>query len=390
MEEMKHSVPQVQEEEYNEIDIMELLRKLLKDWKLILKWCGVAVVVGLVIGFSIPKEYSVHSELAPEVASKSGSGSLSSLASMAGINLGSMNTSDAVYPDLYPDIVASTPFVVELFPVQVSFKNKKEEISADYYTYLKEYTHSPWWNKVMRATFKALGWFMGLFREKEEKAEGYANVDPQALTKEQDSIAKAIRSNVSLSVDKKTSIISLSVTAQDPQVAAGISQEVIDRLKTYVTNYRTEKSRQDLEYYESLYDEAKNAYFTAQQRYASYVDRNQGVILQRVKTEQERLQNEMNLNYQLYNACAQQLQAAKAKVQLETPVFAVINPPQVPLERSKPSKVKILVVCVFLAAVIAAVWILWGRDFLAGFRRKDDEEEPESEADSAEKAPASE
>ena len=374
MEENKYNEPQYREEEYDEIDIMELLRKLFKDWKLILKWCGIAAVVGLVIAFSIPKEFTVNTKLTPESVSKSGGGSLSSLASLAGINLGSMSSADAVYPDLYPDIIASTPFVVELFPVQVDFQDKKENLSADYYTYLKEYTRSPWWSKVMGFPMKALGWFVGLFREKVEQVEGYATLDPRALTQEQAKIAGAIRESVSLSVDKKTSVISLSVTAQDPNVATRISEEVIDRLQTYVTNYRTEKSRQDLEYFEKLYDEAREAYFTAQQRYASYVDRNQGIILQRVKTEEERLQNEMNLNYQLYNACAQQLQTAKAKVQQETPVFTIINPPQVPLKRSNTSKLTILVASVFLGAVIAAVWILWGRDMIAKFKKPEDEE----------------
>ena len=379
MEEKKYAEPQYLEEEYDEIDIMELLRKLLKDWKLILKWCGVGAVVGLVVAFSIPKEYTVSAKMAPESVSKTGGGSLGSLASLAGINLGSMSTADAVYPDLYPDIVSSTPFVVDLFPVQVQFKYKKEDMSSDLYTYLKEYTRDPWWGAVMQASFDALGWFMGLFREEEEPVEGYATLNPSALTQEQEDIANAIRESVSLAVDKKTSVISLTVTAQDPKVAAKISQEVIDRLQTYVANYRTEKSRQDLAYYESLYQEAKEAYFTSQQRYAGYVDRNQGVILQRVKTEQESLQNEMNLNYQLYNTCAQQLQAAKAKVQQETPVFTVINPPQVPLKRSKPSKVTILVACMFLGAVLAAVWVLWGRDGVASLKKKDEEPEPEPE-----------
>lgn len=380
MEEKNYTQPQYVEEEYDEIDIMELLRKLFKEWRLILKWCGVAAVVGLVIGFSIPREYTVNSKLAPESVSKSGGGSLGSLASLAGISLGSMSSADAVYPDLYPDIVASTPFVVELFPVQVEFKQKKAPMTADYYTYLKEYTHGPWWGKVMGAPFKALGWFMGLFREKEEPVEGYASLNPSELTEEQEKIAKAIRESVVLSVDKKTSIISLAVTAQDPKVAAQVSEEVISRLQTYVTNYRTEKSRQDVEYYETLYEEAKDAYFKSQQAYASYVDRNQGVILQRVKTEQERLQNEMNLNYQLYNACAQQLQTAKAKVQQETPVFTMINPPQVPLKRSNTSKSTILLASIFLGAVVAAVWILWGRDTLAKLKKKDDEDEAPAKA----------
>ena len=374
MEEKNYTQPQYVEEEYDEIDIMELLRKLFKEWKLILKWCGIAAVVGLVIGFSLPKQYTVDSKLAPESVSRSGGGGLSSLASLAGISLGSMSSADAVYPELYPDIVNSTPFVVELFPVQVEFKNKKEVMTTDFYTYLKEYNKGPWWGGVMNAPFKVLGWFMGLFREKEEKVEGFASLNPRELTPEQEKIAKAIRKSIMLSVDKKTSIISLTVTAQDPKVAAKISDELIARLQTYVTNYRTEKSRQDLEYYETLYEESKAAYFESQQRYASYVDRNQGVILQRVKTEQERLQNEMNLNYQLYNACAQQLQTARAKVQQETPVFTVINPPQVPLQRAKPSKVKILFVSIFLGAMVAAVWILWGRDIIANFKKKDEEE----------------
>ena len=150
------------EEQYEEIDLMELFRKLLKNWKLILKWCGVAAVVGLVVGFSIPKEYTVSSRMAPEVVNRS-SGNLSSLASLAGINLNNVSTSDAVYPDLYPDIVSSNPFVVELFSMPVSFEHKGETVDTDLYDYLKNYTRSPWWSYVVQAPFKALGWFMGLF-----------------------------------------------------------------------------------------------------------------------------------------------------------------------------------------------------------------------------------
>ena len=211
---------------------------------------------------------------------------------------------------------------------------------------------------------------------------GYADLDPYQLTKDQSRIVKSIRENISLSVDKKSSLIKLNVSAQDPRVAARISEEVLDRLKTYVTDYRTEKARQDLAYYETLYSESKDAYYAAQQRYAAYVDRNQGVVLQRVRTEQERLENEMNLAFQLYNTCSQQLQAAKAKVQQETPVFTVINPPQVPLRRSKPSKATILAACFFLGAVAAIFWVLWGRGLVAGLKKKEDGEEPDGTAQS--------
>lgn len=373
MEENKNkqaSSAPVQEEQYEEIDLMELLRKLLKNWKTIFKWCCIAGVAGLVVAFSIPKEYTVDSKLAPEIVSRTNS-SLSSLASLAGVNLSSMSTSDAVYPELYPEIVSSTPFVVELFSVPVEIETRREgKVSTDLYTYLLDYTRSPWWSAVISAPFKALGWVMSLIRggDDEEEVKGYSSLDPSALTSEQEQIAKAIRESISVQVDSKNSMITVSVTAQDPLVATDLSKEVIARIEDYVTDYRTEKSRKDLDYYEQLYEEARAEYYDAQQRYAKYVDANQNVVLQSVLTERERLNNEMQLAYNLYNTCAQQVQMAKAKVQQETPVCVVVEPPTLPTKASKPSKMLTLVAFVFLGACLSAVWVLFGKDWVASFK----------------------
>ncbi len=371
MEEKKNIRPSapVQEEQYEEIDLMELLRKLLKNWKTILKWCCVAGVIGLVVGFSIPKVYTVSSKLAPEIVSRTNS-SLSSLASIAGVNLNNMSTSDAVYPELYPEIVSSTPFVVELFSIPVEIETRKEgTVRTDLYTYLLDYTRSPWWSAVFSAPFKALGWLMDLVRGgDEEEVEGYASLDPYALTPEQEAIVKAIRESVSLQVDSKNSMITLEVSAQDPVVATDLSKEVISRIESYVTDYRTEKSRKDLDYYEQLYEEAREEYYDAQQRYARYVDANQNVVLRSVMAEQDRLKNEMDLAYNLYNTCAQQVQMAKAKVQQETPVCVVVEPPTLPTQPSKPSKMLTLVAFVFLGACLSAVWVLFGKDWVADLR----------------------
>lgn len=366
IEEQKNIPPQI-EETNDEIDVMELIRKLLSGWKLILLYCGIAAVVGLVIGFSRPKEYTAGSKLAPEITDKR-SGSLQSLAGMAGINLESMSTSDAVYPDLYPDIVSSTPFIVELFSVPVEFESHKETVKTDVYDYLKNYTRTAWWSKVISAPMKGLGFVMKKIRGEKEEVEGYASLNPQALTPEQQKIAKALSESISVAVDKKTQVISVSVTTQSAKVSFALCEEIISRLQEYVSNYRTEKSRQDVKYYERIFEEAKSAYFSAQQTYAKYVDANQGVVRQSVLIEQERLQNEMALAYQIYNSAAQQLQVVKAKVQQETPVFAVINPPTQPTKPSSTSKMMTLLVTVFLGACCACVWILWGRDWVAKFK----------------------
>lgn len=347
--------------QYDEIDLMEILRNLARNWKTLLKWGCVAAVIGLVIGFSIPREYSATVKMSPELSQKSGNSSIASLASLAGVNLSNMSSTDAIFPELYPEIVHSTPFIVDLFALPVDFTYKKAAAHTDLYDYLANYTKKPWWNKVLNFPFKALGAAIKLVKGEnnvDESTLTASELDPVHLSRKQALLAKALDKSISVSVDKKKYIIQVDVTAQDPQVAYKLAQAVSDNLQKHVSTYRTEKARHDLQYYQELYDEARASYFSAQQKYAQYVDANQGVVFQRVRTEQERLQNEANLAFQLYNQTAQQLQMAKAKVQQETPVVAVIQPAVVPTRQSKPSKAKILLACMFLGVCCAALWVL--------------------------------
>jgi len=366
----KPASPQPEEQE---IDLLELAARVWADRKLVLKWCGVAVLVGLVVAFSIPKEYTATVTLAPESAQGSSSlGGLSVLAGMAGINVRSGQGGEALSPELYPDIVSSVAFSTELFdvPVQAS----EDSLRCTLYDYLAEHQRAPWWSAVTGFPFKCLGWVMSLFRDKkEERTAGTAGVNPFRLTMKESSIVNALNSRISVSVDKKTSVITLGVTMQDPLIAATLTDTVMTKLQAYITDYRTNKARHDLAFAQQLYDEARAKYYERQQAYADYVDMNQNVTLRSVQTRQERLQNEMTLAYNLYNQTAQQLQLAKAKVQESTPVFTVVQAPTVPLQASKPSKAMILIGFVFLAAVGTVGWILFGRDLLAGFRKKKEE-----------------
>lgn len=354
--------------EEQEIDLLELAGKVWAARRLVLKACGVAVVVALVVAFSIPKEYTATVMLAPEVASGSRSlGGLSALAGMAGINVGDREGGDALSPDLYPDIVSSVDFATGLFPLPV--EDTEGELKTDLYTYLKEEQRAPWWSAILSFPFKCLSWVISLFKD-EEVAVSSDAVDPFRLTQEEMDVVKALNSRISVSVDKKTSVITLSVTMQDPLIAATMTDSVMQRLQTYITSYRTNKARHDLEFTQRLYDEAQKKYYAAQQAYADYVDMNQSISLRSVQTRQERLQNEMTLAYNLYNQTAQQLQLAKAKVQENTPVYTVVQAATVPLQASKPSKVMVLAGFLFLAFVGAVGWILFGRDLYDSLRAK--------------------
>ena len=349
-----------------EIDLVELARKLWSGRRTLVRWCVAGALAGLVIGLSIPKEYTVTVKLAPEISKgRKSLGGLGDLAAMAGMNMSEGSATDAVYPTLYPDIVSSVPFTTELFGVRV--RDRRGDLETTVYDYVLEHLRGPWWGSVVSFPFKAVGWAVSLFRASEpERGEG--GVDPFRLTRDEAEVVQALNERIGVTVDKKSSVITLSVTMQDPLIAATLTDTVMCNLQNYITQYRTDKARNDLEFTQRLFEEAKGEYYTSQQRYARYMDANQNVVLRSVRTEQERLQNEMNLAYNVYNQTAQQLQMARAKVQESTPVYAVLQPATVPLKPSKPSKIMILMGCIFLAGAAAAAWVLFGRETWKKFR----------------------
>ncbi|MCM1138077.1 MAG: Wzz/FepE/Etk N-terminal domain-containing protein [Duncaniella sp.] len=348
-----------------EIDLLELARKLWAERRWVLKAALLGALIGLIVAFSIPKEYTTTIKLAPEFTdNKQASGGLGALASMAGLTSGGTGL-EAVQPQLYPDIVSSVPFTTGLFDVPVT--DKKGELRTTVREYLEEETSAPWWSWILGLPGKAIGGVKSIFSDDEED-EAADSVNTFRLSMKESSIVEALNNRVSADVDTKTSIITLSTTMQDPMVSALLADTVAERLKAYVTDYRTNKAREDLEYAKMLNDEAKKEYYKAQQRYADYMDKNQGVVLRSVRTEQERLQNEASLAFNLYNTTAQRLQAAKAKVQEITPVYTVVQPATVPLRPSKPSKFLILAGFIFLFVVGACAWILFGRGIRDEFR----------------------
>lgn len=371
-------------EEEQEIDLLELARKLWAEKRTIIRWALIAAVAGIIIAFSIPKEYTTTIKLAPEAREGGGAASnLGALAAMAGINANMGGGKDAVSPTLYPDIVSSIPFAVELFDVPVTLSKDEEQTTVR--DYLSDDISAPWWSFLTSLPSKAVGGVMSVFRSSDKDEGGNKEINTFKLTPEENGIVGALASRVAVDVDGKTSIISISVTMQDPLVSALLADTVAERLKEYVVDYRTNKARSDLEYTQKLTDEARDAYYTAQQNYASYMDQNHGVIRLSIRNEEERLQNEMQLAFNLYNTTAQQLQMAKAKVQEITPVYTVVQPATVPLAPSKPSKMLIIVGCIFLAVVAACAWILFGKDLVMAFKKeKTGDAGEESEKEKAE------
>ena len=341
------------------IDLMPYVRLVLKKWKTILIWALCGAVFGIIIGFSTPKTYTTKAIVAPEIATRSTLGNgLSSLASLAGGNMNTMAITDAMQPDLYREIIKSTNFKVGLFDMPVTVATKDSLVHTDLYDYMVNYNKSPWWGYVIGLPHIAMGAVKSLFVKKDEfdDAEGHDHLDSLRLTKQQEMVVKALSKSITASVEKRTYVLALKVTMQDPVIAAQLANYSIEKLQDFVVSYRTEKARENVDYYEKIYEETRNDYLAAQRAYARYSDANLGATTSTSKIQLQQYQNEAQLRYQMYNQTAQNLLAARAKVQQESPVLVVVQPGIAP-HIGKPSKVKLALLWFVLGGLVGLVWV---------------------------------
>ena len=359
-ENKNYQQPDVQDPENDEqeIDWMDILRRIIAIRKTLYKAAGIGVVLGIIIALSIPKQYTVTVTLSPEMNGDKTSGGLASLASsFLGGAATSNSSNDALNVTLAPDIVASTPFVLELFNTRV--QTLDGELDTTLVTYLDE-QKQPWWGYIKAAPGLAIGAIKSLFTE---EADTTATLNPFQLTEKEAAKVKGLRQSILAEVDKKTAMTTITVTLQDPKVTAIVADSVVAKLQQYIIDYRIKKAKEDCAYLEELYHERQQEYYDAQSKYAHYFDTNRNIAFQSVRAEQERLQNDMNLAYQVYSQVAQLLQVARAKIQEEKPVFAIIEPAIVPLLPSSTSRKAIIIGFIFLSIAIVGGWQLLGKEY---------------------------
>lgn len=335
-----------------EIDLLELAQKLWNKKKFIIKVTLIGIVVGLVIAFSIPKEYTSSVSFTTK-SNKSTSGNMGALASLAGINL-NVQSSEDFSPELYPNIINSTSFIQGLWGINVEDKNQK--IDTTLYVYLKDEQKRAWWNYLLRAP----GLLFSLFKSEQTKeGEGVAN--HFFISDEEMKLIVALTNSYNISTDKKTGVTILEVTSQSPTISAFLADTITSCLQSYIIQERTKKSQTDLENSRRLYKQYKDNYDKTQQRLAEFVDRNKNIISESYRSNQRKLELEANLAYDVYSQMSKQMQMSEIKVQDDTPVFTIIQPAIEPIYPTAPSKKIILLSFILLSMSLSSAWIL--KDF---------------------------
>lgn len=359
-EEIKQVLQEIEKEknveavEESSIDWQDLLSKAWRGKKFIITVTVVFMFLGLISALTMTRLYTSKVTLVPELG-KSTSSSLSSLSSMLGIGGMTMGSSaDAYHVTVYPEVVASTPFVAKMFDMRVT--DPKKGIDTTLIGYLTRERFSI--GNVIGYVTKPI---FSLFSNKEEETKGN-ELNLFHLTKEQDRIVKTMNKAIQVDVDKKTGETTIQVTMDNPVIAATVADTVCKHLREYIVEYRTRKAREDLENYKKIADESYQRYLKASKAYAYYQDHNRGLILNAVISEGSRLSNELQIASQLYQQMKLQAEMARGKVIDEKPVFAIIQPATVPLLPQN-SRAKVLLIWTFVGFVLSCAWVLYGKEY---------------------------
>jgi uncharacterized protein involved in exopolysaccharide biosynthesis len=345
----------------DEIDLVDLLRKLWVKRKFILTVTGVFLLIGLFIALVSPVSYTASCTVVPQ-SGENKSGGLSGVAAMMGVNLGTaMMSEGTLSPHIYPEIVKSVPFTREIMqtPIATKRSNGKEITLYEYYTN-KQYQDKNLLSNIKKYTLGLPGVLLGSLRKKspvEETAFFTDSVTVYSLNEEEKKVYKAIQGALQVSVNPKEGYVSLSYSFPEAKPAAEVTDNLYRTLEKYVATFKSEKLEDNLQFVEESYETARQDFLQTQSRLAAFQDANRGLATATARSTEMRLQNEFNIAFSVYSELAKQREQARIAVKENQTILTLVNPAVVPHEKSAPRRSIILIGFLFLGIATAFGWV---------------------------------
>ena len=338
----------------DEIDLIELLKKVYLEKKFILKTSILAALFGIVYALFQPNEFTSSTTFIPQLSSgvKTGGSSLSGLASLAGINIGSMESSSEFPPTLYPQVVNGIPFQLDLLSSEITFDNNASNVK-DYF--LEKKSSFNIFGLIKKYTIGLPSLILGSLKNQEVQL---VESEIFSVSDEDQKLFNTLNEALSLSLNEKEGFITISFTDNNKNVAAQITQIAQNLLQEKIIEFKNKSSKEMLDFALKQYSEKKESYEKLQDERAIFVDKNINISSSLFQNKLSRIESEVNISESIVQQLASQVEQAKLQVNKDTPVFTTIKPVTIPFERSAPKRSFIVIVFGFLGIVISVGYVL--------------------------------
>lgn len=350
--------------EEQEIDIMAIIARLWEKKKFIIKVTAIFAVIGLFVAIFSPKVYTSSCTFVPQTAKRTSS-SISSLAALAGINMGNMSSGETLSPLIYPQILGNIDFKKELMYSKIKFAGYDEPIAIiDYYTD-PQYAKFNLLGTIKKYTIGLPGVIIGAIKNTIKKDDlmpdaSQATSDLKSFSEKEFACAKILNSCISMSIEEKKGYLTIVANMGEAQAAAQLCQITFDLLQKYVTEFKISKAKNQQTFIKGRYDETKAQYEEKQKALAQFLDANKVISTAQARTEQDRLTAEYNMANAIYSEMAKQLLQADIQVKEDTPILTAVKPVAVPFKKSKPQRAKILFLWSFFGIMFSSGLVLCG------------------------------
>ena len=343
--------------EEDSIDIIALLKQLWGARKFIIKTTLVFTLVGLLVAVFSTKQYTSSTTFVPIGQGKSSGGNLGGLASLAGINLGGgSDNGGKISPELYPQIVSSIPFQLELLKTQLKIEGQDTLVSyKEYYTNI----YKPGvLSSIKKYTLGLPGVIISSLRGEALEKKVTKKNKIIHISQEENKLILQLQGQVTLEVNAKEGFVSIATTLSEALASAQLTLKAQELLQEYALNFKTQKSIEQLSYIEERFLEKKKEFDTVKMKLALFQDRNNAINTAVGKTKLLQLQSDYNLSLTVYTELAKQLETQRLQVKKDTPIFTVLKPVTVPTKRSSPKRALILIIYIFLGVILSMGFVL--------------------------------
>lgn len=341
----------------NEIDIFELLKKVYSERKFIIYFSLFFSIIGIIISLNTPNQYTSSTVFIPQINTgvESSSSGFSGLASLAGINIGGMNNSNNFPTDLYPQVIESFPFKIDLLSSIIKFD--KKELSVKQYLLDKEESKSNVTDILYKYTIGLPRTILNIF-SKSNPSQVDIKTEIYSISERDDFLFKKISDNCKIDINKKEGFIAISYTDENKLIAAQITEIAQSLLQEKIIQFKNQSSKELLDFTLNQYNEKKSFFEKLQDQKAIFIDQNLNISSSLYKNKLFRIESELEIYSSIVKQLASQVEQARLQVNKNTPVFTTIQPVTIPFERTAPKRTLIVLTYLFISLVIAILYVL--------------------------------
>ena len=335
----------------DEIDLTVLLKTVFLARRFVLRTIILFAIIGVVIALVSPVRYTASSTFMPQLSEVSTSSSLGGLASLAGINFSAVmgGQPQEISPSLYPQITKSIPYRLSLLnepvgPNDISMRAYiLENVSGfSVFSTIKKYT---------------IG-LPGLLFSRSDNDDLNSESPLLTISEEDRDLFAYLDGVLTIEVDEKEGLVSLHAELDDRLVAARLAQTATDLLQRNVIAFKSQSARNNLDFIERQFESKRLEFEQIQDSIAIFKDQNLNITSTLYQNQLTRLESQFSVISSVFQELAGQVEQAKIQVNKDTPIFTIIQPVSVPLERTKPKRSLIVVIWTFLGGVLAVGWSL--------------------------------